>query len=431
MEIPFDEPGDGITDDAAPWDVDARDETADDGIADDVLEQLIALERHRSQIAALEASLLVRIAGVQPQHRQVRVLDPASDAERLLDIADEVREEVAAALRRSPSTVHDQLVAARLLFGPLRRTRDALAEGRITEAHAREVADGADVLHRSLGSDPQMFLKACDALQDRVLARAEHCTRAQLRRMVRAAVAVIDAAGEAERRRRARARVDVCSYPDGDGLAVLMARLSSVDAARVLAAVNAVAASDALTTPCDATLGERRAAALLALVTGAGLVRGTAPAVQIRTEIQVTVPLADLVGAAGGCGPIAALLDDPGVPVSLRRLVIDPLTGRALDLGRRRYEVSEPLRRWIVARDGTCRFPGCSRRASACQIDHVVSWREGGCTDADNAHVLCTRHHQLKTHAGWQVRRDDDSGLTIWTSPAGRTYWVDPDPPPV
>jgi hypothetical protein len=386
-----------------------------------LLDELIALERHRSQIAALEASLLVRIAGAQVRHREVTVLDPATDTERLLDIADEVREEVAAALRRSPTAVHDQLVAARLLFGPLRRTRDALAAGRIGEGHAQVIAEQAEVLHRSLAADDAAFQRACDALQDRVLARAETCTRSQLRRLAKAAVAAIDAAGEAERRRRARSTVDVCVYPDDDGLAVLMARLGSVDAARIIAAVNAVAASDALVTPCDATLGERRAAALLELVTG------SAPGVEVRAEISVTVSLADLVE---GAGPVLELLEDDRVPLNLRRLVTDPLTGRSLDLGRRRYEVSDGLRRWIIARDLTCRFPGCSRRARACQVDHIVAWSDGGRTDADCLHALCTRHHQLKTHGGWQVRRDEESGLTIWTSPAGRTYWVDPDPPP-
>lgn len=388
---------------------------------EDALDQLIELDRRRAHLAAVEAELLVRLAGPQVQHRAVTVPDPGTGAQRLLDVPDVVREEIAAALRRSPATVHDQLVAARLLCGPLRRTHAALAEGRITEAHARALVDGAETLHRSLGSDPQRLRSACAELQDRLLGRAQRCTRAQLRRAVRTAVAAIDAAGEHERRRLARRQVDVCTYAEDDGLAVLMARMTAIDAARVLAAVNAVAASDTLATPCDATLGERRAAALLALATG-----GTGGA-EVRTEVQVTVSLEDLLA---GSGSVGALLDDERTPVSLRRLLTEPRTGRMLDLGRRRYDVSEPLRRWIASRDRTCRFPGCSRRASACQVDHVTPWSDGGRTDADNLHSLCTRHHQVKTHAGWRVSRDDDAGVTVWTSPAGRTYWVDPDPPP-
>ena len=426
---------DDALDDAASWWVDSvPDAVPESGPedADDLLDRLVALERRRSQLAAMEADLLVRLAGQDVQHRQVSVLDPVSDAERLLDIADEVREEIAAVLRRAPGAVHDQLVAARLLVGPMRRTLDALAAGLITEANAKVLAEGADVLHRSLGADADAFERSCATLQDRLLARAESCTRSQLRRAVRAAVAAIDAAGERERRRQARAQVDVCVYPDDDGLSVLMARMTTVDATRVLAAVNAVAASGTLITDCDATLGERRAAALLALATGTPDEVGpqAQARAQVRAEVQVTVALADLLDGADGSGPIGALLEDPTVPIMLRRLVTDPLTGRALDLGRRRYEVSEALRRWIVARDRTCRFPGCSRRAAACQVDHVTAWSDEGATDAANLHALCTRHHQLKTHAGWEVRRDDGTGLTVWSSPAGRTYWVDPDPPP-
>jgi len=90
---------DDALDDAASWWVDSvPDAVPESGPedADDLLDRLVALERRRSQLAAMEADLLVRLAGQDVQHRQVSVLDPVSDAERLLDIADEVREEIAA-----------------------------------------------------------------------------------------------------------------------------------------------------------------------------------------------------------------------------------------------------------------------------------------------------------------------------------------------
>ena len=421
-------------------DVRARDDQLEDAI-DDALEDLIRLDVRRAQLAAQEMELLVRIAGAVEQRREVAVLDTATDSERLLTIADEAREEVAAALRRSPTTVHEQLVAARLLFGPLRRTLDALAAGRITEGHARVIAEQAEVLHRGLRADDAAFTKACTALEDRVLVRAESCSRAQLKRLAAAAVAAIDAQGERERRRAARETEDVRVHPDDYGIAVLMARLQAADAARIRAAVEAHAASPTLMTPCDATLGQRRVAALLDLVCGAargvadeavqgGAVGATSasidrPRAAVGAEISIVMTLDEFLQ---GAGAVADLIDDPQVPMTIRRLITDPQTGRALDLGRGRYEVSEPLRRWIAARDRTCRFPGCSRRASACQIDHVQAWSDEGATDAANLQSLCTRHHQLKTHGGWQVSREDATGLTVWTSPTGRIYWVDPEP---
>jgi hypothetical protein len=428
-----------------------------DAQIDDALDALLMLDRRRAQLAAQEMELLVRIAGVAEQRREVTVLDDATDAERLLTIVDEAREEISAALRRSPTTVHSQLVDARLLFGPLRRTLDALAAGRITEGHARVLAEQGEVLHRSLSADDTAFAAACAELEDRVLVRAESCTRAQLTRLAKAAVAAIDAEGEQARRRDARQTEDVCVQPDDYGQAVLLARLQAADAARIRSAVDAHAASGSLVTPCDATLGQRRVAALLDLVLGTGTAGTAGTANTAGTAGSAGAGVADdeagaggdartLVGAARtvvgaeisvvmtldefvkGTGVVGELLEDPKVPLTIRRLITDPLTGRAIDLGRSRYEVSEPLRRWIIARDRTCCFPGCSRRATACQIDHVKAWNDGGATDASNLQPLCTRHHQLKTHGGWQVRRDDSTGLMVWTSPSGRIYWVDPEP---
>jgi hypothetical protein len=133
-------------------------------------------------------------------------------------------------------------------------------------------------------------------------------------------------------------------------------------------------------------------------------------------------------GTPVGWDSVRDLIGDPAVRVTLRRLLTDPATGTAIDLGRTRYEVSEPLRRWITARDRTCRFPGCRRRATACQIDHIDPWDTGGRTDAANLQSLCTRHHQLKTHRGWRATRDPATARTHWTSPRGRTYTVDPEP---
>jgi len=144
---------------------------------------------------------------------------------------------------------------------------------------------------------------------------------------------------------------------------------------------------------------------------------------------DATLPDATLPdGTVIGWESAQALIDDPAVRVQLRRLLLDPQTGTAIDLGRTRYEVSEPLRRWIAARDRTCRFPGCRRRATACQVDHIDAWDDGGRTDARNLQALCTRHHQLKTHRGWRATRDPDTGRTRWTSPLGREHVVDPEP---
>jgi hypothetical protein len=102
-------------------------------------------------------------------------------------------------------------------------------------------------------------------------------------------------------------------------------------------------------------------------------------------------------------------------------MIIDPLTGRMLDLGRSRYRPSEPLRRFVEARDWTCQFPGCLRRATHCDIDHGRAFDQLGHTDACNLHALCRMHHNLKTKKLWKVDIEPD-GSEIWTTALGFVY---------
>ncbi|MDO8308031.1 MAG: HNH endonuclease signature motif containing protein, partial [Actinomycetota bacterium] len=179
------------------------------------------------------------------------------------------------------------------------------------------------------------------------------------------------------------------------------------------------------------TIGEARAQALADLVLGDS---------QAHVNLDVVIDLATLLrlredpATLPGSGPIAAdeardLLATlpPDAQVTLRRLVADPLTGHLLDAGRTRYRIPDQLRRFITARDGTCRFPGCARRADRCQVDHATPWDHGGATSRANLGALCTRHHQLKTHAGWQITASAADGTCTWQSPLGRTH---PHAPP-
>ncbi|MGC0249758.1 DUF222 domain-containing protein [Pseudactinotalea sp. Z1748] len=87
------------------------------------------------------------------------------------------------------------------------------------------------------------------------------------------------------------------------------------------------------------------------------------------------------------------------------------------------YQPGAALREYILTRDATCRFPTCRQPARRCQLDHIVAfdptrpaWTQ---THLGNLHLLCARHHQLKTAGVWSVRRDHHTGDTHWTSPLG------------
>jgi Domain of unknown function (DUF222)/HNH endonuclease len=435
---------------------------------DEVLDVLVGLQRAQSRLAWAEQQALVRLAGSHQRTVEVLVFDRRVDTERVVQVTDEVREEVAAALHRSPSLVHDQITTARLLNGPLADTSRALRDGQITPAQVRVIVEQVRRLSgavRCAHVDPAedtpaqaaeraRFTKVCADLQERVLPLASTQVLSQTRALTQRLVAAIDAAGERRRREQARCTRDVWVSPDEDGMATLVARLDALTAHAIRAAVDSAAHDPDVARDCAATAGERRAEALAALVLGQ---------VQVTARVDVLVPVTSLLGDASrpdgpallpdgsallpdgsallpdgsallpdgtliGWESAQALIDDPAVRVQLRRLLVDPQTGTAIDLGRTRYEVSEPLRRWIGTRDRTCRFPGCRRRATACQVDHIDPWDDGGRTDAANLQALCTRHHQLKTHRGWRSARDAATGRTQWASPMGRTYAVDPEP---
>ena len=106
----------------------------------------------------------------------------------------------------------------------------------------------------------------------------------------------------------------------------------------------------------------------------------------------------------------------------------DPLTGARLDpdshLTTDAYRPGTQLTALVKARDGRCRFPGCSIAARFCDLDHVRPWPTGPTTDT-NLLTLCRRHHRIKQAPGWRVHLAPDA-TTTWTDPTGRERTTTP-----
>lgn len=85
------------------------------------------------------------------------------------------------------------------------------------------------------------------------------------------------------------------------------------------------------------------------------------------------------------------------------------------------YRPAKPQERFLVARDGHCRFPGCVAPTHRSEIDHTFDAALGGHTATDNLAHLCRRHHTLKGNSDWTVEQRA-GGVLDWTSPTGRTY---------
>ena len=454
----------------------------------DAVTYLQVHERCRSWWESQQVPAMVAAAEAESRVDEYLLLVAGSDEERLVRVEEVIREELACALRVSAPVMQAEIDTARLLSGPLAATGRAWELGQVTRRH---VAVMAEAVRRLPGfwmrddAEREAFAAACGQFQRRVLPRAAGGTVADTRRAARAAVLAIDGEGEARRRERAKAYRDAWLSPDVDGMSLLMARMATEDALAVMAQVDAAAharqgaarANGSATAPV-LRLGEHRVEALAALILGGGgaqpgpggagqasvraagatsadvtsagagsavIASGAAP---VRAHVNLTIDLATLLGlrdamddgiAAGqvdlaGNGPACAtvvrdLLANPDCAVTLRRLVTDPITGHLLDYGRRTYAIPRALRDYITARDKACRFPGCNRRADHCQIDHAKAWNDGGHTSPANLGALCTRHHQLKTHAGWDITDSRPDGSCTWTSPQGRQY--DHHPPPI
>jgi 5-methylcytosine-specific restriction endonuclease McrA len=89
------------------------------------------------------------------------------------------------------------------------------------------------------------------------------------------------------------------------------------------------------------------------------------------------------------------------------------------------------MRRFILARDQRCSFPGCGRRAEQCDLDHVHAFSyltRGGKTIRVNLGPLCRQHHNAKTHGGWILTYDPATRNREFTSPLGATYTTEAAP---
>lgn len=431
----------------------------------DAVACLQATERMIAWAQARQDDALVAVAGARPR---AEVHDVSSGA---ITIEDAARSEVAAALRWADPWAHERITAARLLRGPLHRTGAALREGGISRRHADIVCTAAQRLasfsawlRHSADPDEMRFFAQCDALERATLPLASARGVSATRRCAERALLRIDAAHADRRRAQRRRDRDVWVQDDGDGLALLMARMGVAEAHACLGVIDAQARSRVDGTRADGhpplLVGEHRAEALARLVltpsagrapanpgddergpetpTAAGPQSPTGP---VRTHVEIVVSLDALLGLVDDSGSLTGSGPGGPVPVSLgivrdliaadetstmRRLVTDPITGHLLDRGRSTYAVPRALREYLVARDRTCRFPGCGRRAHAGQADHALPWDSGGATTRANLGMLCVRHHQLKTHGGWTLERSAVDGSCSWLSPAGVRHDLPP-----
>ena len=382
-----------------------------------VADLLVAWERQAAYVASCSCDAVAAAAKAVRSVENHRTADERDLAERA------VRCEVAAAVRMSDSVADDRIMVGDALSGRLSMVAEALRSGDINYWHASAICDVTSGL-----TDEQAVWVA-----RRVLPRARKQSMTQLRVSLRRALALITPDRTRKNAATARTQHDVDYFRRDDGQAelrvvgdaadVLAIYATIQDAARKLGAVE-----KGSETPRSA--GQLRVAALLALVTGTMSDLDDRPykvTVNVTMDLPTLLGLQDRPAELAGYGPLpASVARDLAMDGAWRRLLHDPVTGGLLDLGRRQYRPSAALARYVRARDRTCIFPFCNRRAETCDLDHAVPHRtdgSGGATCRHNLHPLCPKHHRIKHETGWTLQTSNTEP-PVWISPLGRHYPV-------
>ncbi|CAB4627053.1 unannotated protein [freshwater metagenome] len=424
------------------------------------IDYLSALERQISWLQAMMQRAIVAVAGEEGS-KSDDIFTGVDDAER---------EDVAAALRMSTGTAQIRIDVARTLVNHLPNVCSALAMGEISPAHATVIArESASAIRDGMG--PAHIY----SIEQSALAYAEFHTPTQVANKVRTTIAKLAPEPFEEIAERARDTRRVSCFREVDGLSTIVAILPAEDAQIVMKAIenfiHAQVANEAITlnargmsgagagagvagagvgvggagvggasdsaNDSEVAPGEhrsmdmKRADALTSIATWS-LQQSTVDVKLHRrpVTVNVTIDLPTLLGLAENPGQLAGY---GAIPASVaralasdgkwQRFITDPQTGTLLDFGRESYEPPQALIDFLIARDRTCRFPGCRHSAARADLDHAQSWESGGKTSPENLGALCRRHHRLKTHGGWKLKSHSDGACT-WTSPLGKIYEV-------
>lgn len=374
-------------------------------------------------------------------HEAMRWSDVSSDLQSSPDLRSmrhrSLRAELACVSRIPERTAESQLETSEYLTCNLPLTLAALGTGEISYRHAQIMVDNATLLDDDARAE----------LERRALPFARNLTVPKFERKVRALREQANPETTIERRIRAEADREVQCVAARDGMAWLSAYLPAPEALGIFNRLTDLARAHAPgdgEMPDDRTVTQRRTDVFRDL-----LMDGEIPSSGqrgIRPRVFITVPVLTILGQSDepakldGYGPIdreTARYLAANAP-SFTRILTHPETGAVLSVGRDSYTVPRDLRNWLVVRDGTCRFPGCSRSAVRCEVDHTDDWAKDGETEHDNLAHLCLSHHKLKHASAWRVVHASRTayveavpalarGTLVWTSPAGKRYWTEPE----
>ncbi len=131
-------------------------------------------------------------------------------------------------------------------------------------------------------------------------------------------------------------------------------------------------------------------------------------------------PVADVerfaVAEVLGAGPIpAGVLARLACDSELSRIVFGP-DSQVINVGRAERTFAGPRRKAVIARDGHCRYPGCTAPPALGEIHHIDEWvKDHGDTDINMGILLCWYHHDLIHRLHIRIRPSPGGGWLFLT----------------
>ncbi len=383
------------------------------------------------RMAAVAALLRHRVAATERAEHQ--------RGYAVIDGFEQTTAEVAAAMNLSPAAASYLVSYAETLDKRLPQVAALLAEGRTDWRTVRLVITRTDLV-----TDDGLIAQLDQSLAARI-GNWHGWSKQRIINAVDAAVRTADPDAARERREAAEDDRHVGIDALDNGMAEVYGTVAAATATAFDRRLSQLAKR---VCPADPrTLDQRRADALAALTHGRRLACACGqPDCPSRSaddntacdpggaQVVINVVASDQTVHGNSAAP--GYLEGYGVidAEQVRRLaeaasvlIANPLTSPVEAL---RYQPSAALERVVRCRDLTCRFPGCSRPAVVCDLDHTVPFNHqnpaaGGQTVLENLKCLCRQHHRLKTFGGWRDAQLAD-GTVVWISPTGRTYRTSP-----
>lgn len=357
----------------------------------------------------------------------------------VIDGFEQTTAEVAAAMNLSPAAASYLVSYAEALDKRLPQVAALLAEGRTDWRTVRLVITRTDLV-----PDDGLIAKLDQSLAARI-GNWQGWSKQRIINAVDAAVRTADPDAARERREAAEQDRHIGINALDNGMAEVYGTVAAATATAFDRRLSHLAKQ---VCPADPrTLDQRRADALAALTQGRRLAcacgqpecpsrsandnaAGDPSGARVVINVVASDQTVDGTSAAPGFLEGYGVIDAEqvrGLAEAASVLVANPLTSPVEAL---RYQPSAALERAVRCRDLTCRFPGCSRPAVVCDLDHTVPFNHqdpaaGGRTVLENLKCLCRQHHRLKTFGRWRDTQLAD-GTVIWISPAGRTYRTSP-----